>query len=138
MNFPWQGESKITVYDRSSNKNLCGSTPANDLMYCVQSLAGDWVGYRWYKFTDQPGIQRLNLDAEKKANLQARIERLHEALNQNMHLNQWLKPPADGVPELVEVDPAHLIKDLPQGMEVGYVPLAVYQGMSKPQGCADI
>ena len=125
------------VYDRLSNKNMCGSVPANDLMYCIKSTAGDWMGYRWYKFTDQPGIQRLNLDADKKANLQARIERLHTALNQKLHLNQWLKPPADGLPDLVKVDPAHLIKEFPPGMEVGYVPVAVYQGMSKPQGCTD-
>ena len=117
---------------------MCGSTPADDLLYCVQSLAGDWVGYRWYKFTEQPGITKLNLDKTKKASLQARIERLHAALNKNKNQNQWLKPPANGVPDLVEVDPAHIVKEFPPGYEVGYVPLAVYQGMNKPKGCTDV
>ena len=73
---------------------------------------------------------------EEKEMLQARIERLHNELNKNLNMNQWLKPPKEGTPDLVKVDPAHLIETFPAGMEVGYVPIAVYQGMTKPPNCA--
>ena len=126
-----------TVYDHSADKNLCGSSPTDDNLYCRQSAALDWIGYRWYKFTEQPGLQRLNLDPAKKEILQRRIERLHKALNKNLHLNPWLKPPTEGIPDLVNLDPAHLINEIPHGMEVGYVPIAVYQGMSKPSNCVE-
>ena len=81
-------------------------------------------------------IQRLNLSDEEKEVLQARIERLHKELNNNINKNQWLKPPKEGTPNLVKVDPSHLIESFPAGMEVGHVPIAVYQGMTKPPNCA--
>lgn len=81
-------------------------------------------------------IQRLNLSNEEKEMMQARIERLHKELNNNINKNQWLKPPKEGTPNLVKVDPSHLIENFPAGMEVGHVPIAVYQGMTKPPNCA--
>ena len=130
-------DTSATAFDSAANKNLCGSSPADDILYCRQSAALDWIGYRWYKFTEQPGMQRLNLDPAKKDILQTRIERLHKALNKNLHMNQWLKPPTEEIPELVNLDPAHLINETPPGMEVGYVPIAVYQGMDKPKNCVE-
>ena len=52
-------------------------------------------------------------------------------------MNQWLKPPTEEIPKLVNLDPAHLIDEMPPGMEVGYVPIAVYQGMDKPKNCVE-
>ena len=134
QNFP---KATNWVWDRTSEQNLCGSSPSDKALYCKQSAALDWIGYRWYRFNQQPGLQRLNLKNAQKNILQQRIERLHKALNKNPHMNDWLKPPVEGLPELVNVDPAHLIDKPPKGMEVGYVPIVVYQGMEKPIGCIE-
>ena len=125
------------VYNRASNINLCGGSPTDITLYCRQSAALDWIGYRWYKFSEQPGLQRLNLNDAQRDILQTRMERLHKALNKNPHMNEWLKPPTEGIPELVNVDPAHLIDNPPLGLEVGYVPIVLYQGMTKPEACVE-
>ena len=52
-------------------------------------------------------------------------------------MNAWLKPPTEGIPELVNVDPAHLIDKPPLGLEVGYVPIVLYQSMTKPEACVE-
>jgi hypothetical protein len=33
--------------------------------------------YWWYRFVDQPSFQQYNWSAEKKANLQAFVQKLH-------------------------------------------------------------
>ena len=118
-------------------RDSCGGSPTDIILYCRQSAALDWIGYRWYKFSEQPGLQRLNLNDAQRDILQTRIERLHKALNENPHMNEWLKPPTEGIPELVNVDPAHLIDKPPLGFEVGYVPIVLYQGMTKPEACVE-
>ena len=64
----------------------------------------------------------------------ARIERLHRAMAPASPLNEWLKPPSASLPPLVKVDPASIVTP-PPGLEVGYVPIVVSQGMQRPAGC---
>eukprot|EP00549_Striatella_unipunctata_P025436 CAMPEP_0118692252 /NCGR_PEP_ID=MMETSP0800-20121206/11163_1 /TAXON_ID=210618 ORGANISM="Striatella unipunctata, Strain CCMP2910" /NCGR_SAMPLE_ID=MMETSP0800 /ASSEMBLY_ACC=CAM_ASM_000638 /LENGTH=106 /DNA_ID=CAMNT_0006590183 /DNA_START=18 /DNA_END=338 /DNA_ORIENTATION=+ len=54
-------------------------------------------------------------------------------MSANAPMNEWLKPPSN-LPPLVEVDPAQIVEP-PPGMEIGYVPIVVYQGMSRPSSC---
>ena len=134
-------------YDRASAAELCDAPAATEpkdaadnvdpetKLNCRQSKAGDWMGWKWYKFVEQPSMQRLGLTGSEKAYMQARIERLHAALQPNAPLNDWLKKPADGsLPKLVEVDDAQLVVP-PAGLETGYVPVVVYQGLAKHADC---
>ena len=139
--FPGAGNK---LYDRQDASELCAAPLATtkdgteSLLYCRQSKAGDWMGWYWYKFTEQPGIQRLNLSPERKAFMQARVERLHTAMAKNAPLNDWLKrPSSDTLPPLVKVDSASLVTP-PCGLEVGYVPIVVYQGMSPHTDCNNV
>ena len=60
-NFP---KATNWVWDRTSEQNLCGSSPSDKALHCKQSAALDWIGYRWYRFNEQPGLQRLNLKSD--------------------------------------------------------------------------
>lgn len=137
-------------YDRASAAALCNAPAAaepddaaNDVdsepkLSCRQSKAGDWMGWKWYKFVEQPSMQRLGLSDSEKCYMQERIERLHTALQPNAPVNDWLKAPADGsLPELVEVDAAQLVVP-PTGLEVGYVPVVVYQGLNQHADCVEV
>ncbi len=79
------------------------------------------VTYRWYRFVDQPSLQQYNWDEQKKASLQALIEKLHASWPID---RDYLAPLRTG--ELVSLDPALLVTP-PPGMEVGYVPIVTGQ-----------
>lgn len=82
---------------------------------------GSVVTYAWYRFVDQPSFQQYPWSAEKKAKLQALVERLHA----NWPIDRdYLAPPTRG--KLVSLDPALLVK-LPPGLEIGFVPLVTRQ-----------
>lgn len=49
-------------------------------LLCVKTSAGTFVGYRWYRFEDQPALQHLRLTKAQKSYLQRRVERLHDLL----------------------------------------------------------
>ena len=127
----------VAAVPAASSSAAAAAASANTL-WCRQSKAGDWMGWRWYKFTEQPGFQRLNLPSDKKAFVQARVERLHRATAPKAPLNEWLKAPTDGsLPPLVEVDVSSIVAP-PCGLEYGYVPVVVYQAMTKPAGCVQV
>ncbi len=56
---------------------LSSPGPADPTLFCLLTNAGSWVGYRWYKFVDQPSLQSLGLSAEERAYMQRRVEALH-------------------------------------------------------------
>ena len=90
------------------------------------------MGYRWYKFIDQPAFSRAKLTDKEKTFMQARVETLHGMLGR---ISRWLKPgkvPAGS--NLAHVDPVALV-DAPKGLEKGYVPIALFEGPTKPTGC---
>jgi len=89
---------------------------------CTVHLAdGSLVTYSWYRFVDQPSFQQYDWSEEKKAKLQAFVEKIHT----NWPIDRdYMAPPSRGV--LVTLDPALLVTP-PKGMEVGYVPIVTRQ-----------
>jgi hypothetical protein len=87
----------------------------------VKLVDGSVVTYFWYRFVDQPSFQQYNWSQEKKAKLQAFVERLHAAWPID---RDYMAPPTRG--KLASLDPALIVKP-PPGLEVGYVPIVTHQ-----------
>jgi len=93
------------------------------------------VTYSWYRFIDQPSFQQYAWSAEKRAKLQAFVEKLHAAWPID---RDYMAPPRLGT--LAVLDPALLVTP-PQGLEAGYVPIvtrqeaaaAVFSGHPEPR-----
>lgn len=89
--------------------------------FTAQLADGSVATYSWYRFVDQPSFQQYNWSAEKKAKLQAFVEKLHA----NWPIDRdYMAPPTRG--KLVALDPALLVTP-PEGLEVGYVPIVTHQ-----------
>ena len=87
---------------------------------------GSVVTYSWYRFVDQPSFQQYHWSAEKKAKLQALVEKLHAHWTLD---RDYMAPPTLGkLVALVALDPALLVTP-PKGLEVGYVPIVTRQLM---------
>ena len=115
----------------------CASSPgpADDKLHCAQTTSPSWMAYRWYKFVDQPAMARAKLSTAESAYLQKRVERLHTMLAKGGRAaGKWIKE-RGAAEQLATVDTAQLVVP-PQGMEIGYVPVVVYEGTGKPEGCA--
>lgn len=82
---------------------------------------GSLVTYAWYRFVDQPSFQQYAWSEEKKAKLQAFVEKLHATWPID---RDYMAPPSHG--KLVALDPALLVAP-PKGLEVGYVPIVTHQ-----------
>jgi hypothetical protein len=89
--------------------------------FTVKLRDGSVVTYWWYRFIDQPSFQQYKWSEEKKAKLQAFVERLHAAWPID---RDYMPPPTRG--KLVALDPALLVTP-PPGLEVGYVPIVTRQ-----------
>ena len=114
----------------------CDSSPgpADDQLHCTQTTSPSWIAYRWYKFVDQPAMARAKLSGTGSAYLQKRVELLHTMLAKGGHAaGKWIKE-RGAVEQLATADKAQLVTP-PRGMEVGYVPIVIYEGTAKPQGC---
>jgi hypothetical protein len=82
---------------------------------------GSLVTYAWYRFVDQPSFRQYPWSSEKKAKLQAFVERIHA----NWPVDRdYMAPLRRGT--LVALDPALLVTP-PKGLEVGYVPIVTRQ-----------
>ena len=82
---------------------------------------GSLVTYSWYRFIDQPSFQQYDWSADRKAKLQAFVEKLHA----NWPIDRdYMAPPGCG--GLATLDPALLVTP-PKGLEVGYVPIVTRQ-----------
>jgi len=79
------------------------------------------VTYSWYRFVDQHSFQQHAWDPEKKAALQAFVERIHASWPTD---RDYMAPPSSGA--LVTLDPALLVTP-PEGLEIGYVPIVTRQ-----------
>jgi len=98
----------------------------------VKLTDGSVVTYYWYRFIDQPAFWQYTRrgdpnawSAEKKAKLQALVEKMHTAWPID---RDYMAPPAFG--RLVKLDPALLVTP-PPGLEVGYVPIVVHQEVAQ-------
>jgi hypothetical protein len=70
---------------------------------------------------DQPSFQQYDWSEEKKAKLQALVEKLHAAWPMD---RDYMAPPGHG--SLVTLDPALLVTPR-KGLEAGYVPIVTRQ-----------
>ena len=82
---------------------------------------GSTLTYHWYKFNEQPSIMMADLSDSERADLQKKIELIHQHWTPD---REYL--PAPKGRELAELDPAIIVTP-PKGMEVGYVPIATRQ-----------
>lgn len=89
--------------------------------FTARLVDGSVVTYSWYRFVDQPSFQQYHWSAEKKAKLQALVEKIHAHWTPE---RDYIAPPTRG--KLVALDPA-LIVTPPAGLEVGYVPIVTRQ-----------
>ena len=82
---------------------------------------GSRVTYAWYRFVDQPSFQQYQWSDEKKAKLQAFVEKVHAQWTID---RDYMAPPSRG--KLVRLDPALLVTP-PAEFKVGYVPIVIRQ-----------
>jgi hypothetical protein len=97
-------------------------SPEDERIYQADLIDGSSIDYGWYKFIDQPSIKKLDLSEKKREQLQSVVEEIHRTNWGNK--NPVLQPPTTG--ELAFIDDA-LVLAPPQGMEIGYVPIALRQ-----------
>jgi len=89
--------------------------------FTVKLADGSVVTYYWYRFIDQPSFQQYQWSEQKKAKLQALVEKIHRAWPID---RDYMPPLRQG--ELVTLDPALLVTP-PAGLEAGYVPIVTGQ-----------
>jgi hypothetical protein len=89
--------------------------------FAVKLADGSLVTYSWYRFVEQPSFQQYDWSQEKKAKLQALVEKIHAAWPID---RDYMAPPSHG--SLVTLDPALLVTP-PKGLEAGYVPIVTRQ-----------
>jgi len=132
---PFPTKSKydaLTVEPKGGCRDSPG--PADSKLYCSKTLDDTWVGYRWYRFVDQPGLQQQRLSNTEKKFMQQRVESLHRMLP--TPVSKWINGRNVEAEGLARVDPA-AIATPPKGLEIGYVPIVLYQGYDKPSECSD-
>jgi len=91
-------------------------------VFSLRLADGSTVRYRWYRFVDQPALQRLSLTPTESSKLQAVVSAMHRAWPNG---TQFMSAPKSGA--LTSMDPALIVKP-PKGMEFGYVPYVMSQG----------
>jgi len=118
----FQTAGKGRPYTSSSESGSIWSQPGPKSGPFTATLSdGSIVTYAWYRFVDQPSIVALHWSEAERNTLQVLIERFHAQWSVT---EEYLAPPSRG--KLVELDPA-LRVDPPDGLEVGYVPIALGQ-----------
>eukprot|EP00966_Prymnesium_polylepis_P060955 1413491-Prymnesium_polylepis.1 len=82
---------------------------------------------------DQPALQeRAQLSPAQRAFVQSRVETLHRRTGR---VSRWLKPRVASSVGLAAIERA-LILTPPAGLEAGYVPIALFEGLDQPAaGC---
>ncbi len=121
-----------------------GPAPQDSRLYCLRTMEKSWIGFRWYRFVDQPELNQVFASLKPserdaaKCYMQQRIERMHAAQGNWNSESAWFDAPQgkDNLPaEKVEID-TNLLVTPPEGMEVGFVPIPVYQRLrEKPADC---
>lgn len=95
--------------------------PVRVFILAARLVDGSVVTYSWYRFVDQPSFHQYHWSKEKKAKLQALVEKLHAHWPID---RDYIAPPTRG--KLVALDPA-LIVIPPSGLGVGFVPIVTRQ-----------
>jgi hypothetical protein len=89
--------------------------------FTARLVDGSVVTYQWYRFVDQPSFQQYRWSDDRKAKLQALVEKIHVTWPID---RDYMAPPTHG--KLATLDPALLVTP-PPGLEVGYVPIVTRQ-----------
>ena len=101
------------------------TSPAASKTFSAQLNDGSSVDYKWYKFVDQPALQRFELTDTEKTNLQNAAEKIQKEWSGNTLLNN----PSSGT--LAKLDNGLSVTP-PSGLEIGYVPIVVRQYFGSP------
>lgn len=83
---------------------------------------GSIVTYFWYRFADQPAIQKAALTLQEREVLQKKVERLHR----HWTLEKTYIPEPEVDTPLAQIDPALVVKP-PKQLGIGYVPIVTRQ-----------
>lgn len=110
--------------------------PADAKLYCTKTIDDTWVGYRWYRFVDQPGLQQQKLTETEKAFMQQRAESLHKNMAPTP-VSKWINGRNVEAEGLARMEVA-AIATPPSGLEAGYVPIVLFQGFARPSECNDV
>jgi hypothetical protein len=132
---PFPKEAKydaLTVEPKGGCRDNPG--PADSTLYCAKTCDDTWVGYRWYRFVDQPALQQQHLNSAQKKFMQQRVETLHRIVQ--TPVSKWINGRNVEAEGLARVDSA-AIATPPKGLEIGFVPIVLYQGYEKPNLCHD-
>ena len=98
------------------------TTPGPAAGPCYALLGdGSVVTYYWYRFADQPALQKADMSAAEREEIQLVAEKIHQEWKQD---RDYLAPPTSGT--LAELDSGQLVTP-PLGMDTGYVPIAWQQ-----------
>ena len=101
-------------WDASPSSSSDFTTDLSDLSQVV---------YRWYKFVDQPALQRFDLNTSEKANLQSAIIKMQKEWARSALMSE----PTKG--SLATFDQGMLVTP-PKGLKYGYVPIVIKQYIS--------
>ena len=101
------------------------ASPAASNTYSAQLNDGSSVDYKWYKFVDQPALQRFNLNTNERERLQNAAEKIQRDWSNS----QLVDPPSNG--SLASFDGGLLVTP-PKGLEIGYVPIVIKQYFGSP------
>jgi len=62
-----------------------GLSPIDSRLYCTRTDSGTWIGFKWYRFIDQPELKQVFASMESSERdavrcfMQARIKRQNQA-----------------------------------------------------------
>ena len=79
---------------------------------------GSYVTYYWYRFADQPALQKADMTLAERNRIQGVCEKIHREWKND---RDYLAPPTVGT--LADLDPGVIVAP-PLGLEYGYVPIA--------------
>ncbi|MCB8933035.1 MAG: hypothetical protein M9921_14580 [Fimbriimonadaceae bacterium] len=114
------------AYDTPADPTSCWKKPGPAAGPFEARLGdGTVVTYYWYRFADQPALLNAGLTDAERERMQSRVEKLHRAWPKS---RDYLPPPKVG--SLAQIDPALIVKP-PKGLEVGYVPIATRQELTR-------
>ena len=108
-----------------SSPSWWSASKASSRDYTTRLLDGSTVTYHWYRFVDQPALQRLNLTQSQATVMQRNIVRMQRAWASG---TSFMAPPKEGAP--VSLDPGLLVTP-PAGLEYGFVPYVIAQTNTK-------
>ncbi|MBK7642955.1 MAG: hypothetical protein IPJ19_07875 [Planctomycetes bacterium] len=109
-------------YETPSAAKSCWKSPGPVAgPFTARLRDGSVVTYSWYRFADQPALLNCGLSKAERERMQTLVEKLHRNWTKE---REYLAPPTRG--KLAELDPAQIVRP-PQGLEIGYVPIATRQ-----------